>query len=256
MVEPKTYNAHIVNAKAIILESKIPTKKEYLDKYHLQSVEFNSGNTLSLGDKIDVVFNIPGNTYNTYYHANFMYKQDTYSIKVNEFEETISTTYLLPLIGLKQEHLLVNKNLINCYVNHYDFSHSIGEYLYLIYRYMPINYYAKFIEVLQRQEGFTYYQKDRDKRFDCFIFKVNPQFIPDIKLILDGEYSKINPDTKKIILDFHNQQNPEAPLNQILNKGILRKNELEEALGCKLPNDIDYAEKPKLIEETWNYKKN
>jgi len=163
----------------------------------------------------------------------------------------MSSIYILPLLGLKKEHLLLSTNFINAYVEHFDFKHNLGEYIYLIYRYIPIGYYAKFIEIIQKQQGCINHIKDSDKRFDCFIFKTNDEFINDVRLLLRGKYSKISDKAKRLILNFHNQNNPETPLAQILYKGNLRRNELEETFGCTMPDNIDFAEKCILEEERW-----
>ena len=255
MVDTKLYNIHILNAKTIVLESNVPIHKTYEDKFSLSSAKFSQDLVINKGDKLNVSYKHPME-YDTYYYANHIYRENKLSIRINEFEDNNSTTYLLPLLGITADQLLANRNLINCYASHYDFTHSPGQYLYLIYRYLPINYYAKFIEILQKQPDCIMYQKDRDKRFDCFIFKLENKFIEDANFILEGKFSKISENAKNLILRYHGQTNTESPLFQILYKGALRRNELEVSLGCTLPKDVDYATKPKISEETWNYLKN
>jgi hypothetical protein len=244
------FSINILSARTIILIPKTPIKREYLDKYHLKNVIFDSNYSLKQNDKIKV--NYENSNYETYYKANFIYKEDATRIRINEFEDNVSSSYVLPLLNIKKDYLLLPTNFINCYVNHYNFKHYLGEYAYLIYRYLPISYYAKFIKVLQEQKGCLSYIKDEDKRFDCFVFKIDENYIEDIKLIFDGKFSKINENTKRIIMAFHNQTKMDSPIAQILYKGELRKNELEEYFGCKMPDNIDYAEAPKINEEIWN----
>lgn len=255
MVDLKPYETVILNPKTIILETKVPARKAYLDRYHLKKVTFDSEHSINLGDKIDVTFDLASNSYNTYYYCNYMYKEDSLRIRINEFEDTDSSIYILPLLGIKSQHLLLDKNFVNCYIKHYDLEYVPGEYAYLIYRYFPINYYASFIQIFQQQEGCIMHQKDKDQRFDLFVFKLKDYFIDDVNYILNGEFSKISDKAKKLILNFHNQTNSETPLYQILHKGHLRRNELESQLNIVLPEEIDYAEKPKLINETWKYSK-
>jgi len=246
------FNIELLNAKTIIIEPTSPFNKEWLDKFHLKKVEFSIDNKIEIGDKIDLTFTNTVSPYSSYYRVNYIYKEDKFKLRINEFEDNMSSTYILPLLGIKKEHLLIRTNFINCYVKHFDFNHILGEYVYLIYRYIPINYYAKFIEILQKQKGCISYLKDQDKRFDCFVFKTNEEFINDVKLLLKGKYSKISDKAKKLILNFHNQTNPETPLSQILYKGTLRRNELEESFGCVMPDNIDFAEKCNIEnEETW-----
>lgn len=250
MIE-QPFKIEILNAKTIIIEPKVPFNKECIDKFHLKKVEFSIDNKIEIGDKIDLEYNNSETTYKSYYKVNFMYKENKTKIRINEFEDTMSSTYILPLLGLKKEYLLLDINFINAYIEHSNFKHNLGEYIYLIYRYIPIPYYAKFIEILQKQKGCLSYLRDLDKRFDCFVFKTDEKFINDVKLLLKGKYSKISEDAKKLILNFHNQTNPETPLAQILYKGNLRRNELESTFGCVIPDNIDFAEKCNLNEEKW-----
>lgn len=248
-IQKKFFDTEILNAKTILINPKFPVQKKWKDKYHLNKVIIDEIN-INIGDKIYASFN----EYETYYKSNFIYKEDNLRIRINEFESNISSSYILPFIGIKKkEYLLMNLNFINCYVSHYNYKHDIGEYVYLIYRYSPISYYSKFTSILQKQKGcINYIRDERDKRFDCFIFKIDDKFVKDISLILKGKFSSISDESKKIILNFNNQLKPEDPINQILYKGTLRKNELEEYFGCEMPNNIDYAEIPNINKEIWN----
>lgn len=251
MIQNPLFDIEILDARSILLESKIPLHKEYEDKFHLSKIEFNSSISLSVGERIDIQFINTEPNYKTFYKINYMYKETNTLVRINEFESNASSTYVLPLIEIKADHLLLDTNFINCYSGHYDFKHDLGEYVYLIYRYIPIDYYSKFSEIILKQGNCIHHQKEKDQRFDCFVFKVREEFRNDIKLILKGKFSKISDSAKQKIITFHKQTRSDAPINQILYKGELRRNELEESLGCILPDNIDYAEKPKKEEEIW-----
>lgn len=246
-IQSKFFNTDILTAKTILITPKFPIQKKWVDKYHLNKIIIDE-KIINIGDKIHVSIN----EYETYYKSNFIYKENDTKIRINEFENNVSSSYILPFIGIKREYLLMNNNFINAYVGHHDYSNNIGEYVYLIYRYSPISYYSKFIETLQKQKGcINYIREEKDKRFDCFIFKIEDEFVKDIFLILKGKFSSIKDKSKKLILNFNNQLKPEDPINQILHKGILRRNELEEYFGCEMPDNIDYAEIPNMNDETW-----
>ncbi len=255
MVEAKLYDTRMISPRAILLKPKTPSNSIYMDKFHIEEVEFTSTESVKLGDRVKVSLDTSSNSYNTYYNCNYMYKEDASNILVNEFEENDTSVYILPLLEIKSNHLLLDKTFVNCYIEHYDFKHPLGEFVYLIYRYLPVNYYAKFVSAFQNLDNCKYYQRDKDKRFDCFVLKIEDKFVKDVKLILEGKFSKISEEAKNLILRFHNQQNPETPLSQILYKGELRRNELEEFLDVKIPDNIDYATKPDIVNERWSYSK-
>lgn len=253
--ENNLFEISIINAKTLIITPKTPITRKYKDTYHLKEVIFQNDFSIKPGDKIEVDYtnNLLDKVYTTYFNANFIYKEDDVRIRINEFESNTSSSYILPMINIDKDYLLTRSNLINCYIQHYDYKHEIGSYLYLIYRYIPVNFYARFVEIMTKKVGFLNHVKDKiDPRFDCFIFKLDEKFKKDIEYIIDGKYSKIKEDTKKLILRFHGIINEDNSIYQILYKGHLRRNELEEYFGCKLPDDIDYAEKPKQEEEIWN----
>jgi hypothetical protein len=255
MEKQKLFNLNVIDAKSIYIEPTIPITKERIDKFHIGKIKFGDSKVINVGDKIDLTFASTITPYSTYYQANYIYK-DNKGFRINEFETTKSSTYLLPLLGISKNMLLLETNFINCYISHFDYDNDLGDYLYLIYRYFPISYYSKFTKFLREQKGFLKYVKDWDKRLDCFIFSLDKETIKDVKLLIDGKYSKITEKSKKLILNFHNQNKTDEPLNQILYKGELRRNYLESAFGCKMPDNIDYDNKFDIDKESWKKQKN
>jgi hypothetical protein len=249
------FDIDIINAKTLIITPKVPIYRKYGDTYHLKEVIFQNDFSIKCGDRIEVNYtnNLLDKVYTSYFNSNFIYKEDDIKIRINEFEANTSSSYILPMININKDYLLTRSSFINCYIQHYDYKHDIGDYLYLMYRYIPVNFYARFVELISKKDDFLNHVKDKkDPRFDCFIFKLDEKYKKDINYIMNGNYSKIQESTKKLILNFHNITNEDNSIYQILYKGHLRRNELEEYFGCKMPEDIDYAEKPKMEEEIWN----
>lgn len=250
MIQKNIFNVEVLNARSIMFHAKTPLTKEWKDKKHIKKIELSNSTIFNLGDKIDVKINT-NPEYNTYYTIKYIYKEDSQTVLINEFELNASSTYVLPLLNLKPDYLLLEENFINCYVKHYDFKSTLGEVVFLIYRYLPIKYYSQFVEAMKKQKGFSFYQKEVDNRFDCFMFKMPEQITHDIQQIMAGKFSSISEESKKKILFFHRQTNSDSPLYQILYKGELRRIELETALACYLPENLDYADKPDINKEEW-----
>lgn len=252
MVE-KYYTTKVIGPRTLLLAPKAPNNTVKIDRFRIESINFTNNVSVKVGDNVQVDIN---NTYNSYYKCNYIYKENSSYYRINEFEENDSSVYILPLLEIQNNELLLDKVFINAYIAHYDFQNNLGEYVYLMYRYLNIGYYARFTKALQELDNCTFYQKDKDKRFDCFIFKIKESYIEDIKLIMKGKFSSISDKAKTLILRFNNQTNPDTPLYQILYKGELRRNELETMLGVTMPNGIDYASIPNIEDETWSYSKN
>ncbi|MCP4255002.1 MAG: hypothetical protein GY775_16670 [Candidatus Scalindua sp.] len=243
------------DSKTLNLIINSPIQRNKIED-NLFSIDINTEKNIKLGDKMPV--NIKGSDFNydTFYYVNKFEELDSKNFKIREFESNLSSTYLLPLLDLKRDTVILKQNFINCYLRHYNYKHETGEYLYLIYRWLPAKYYAEFVSLMSKLQGFNSYVKDKDKRFDVFVFKVNTNKVRDIKLILEGKYSKISETSKKLILLFHLHINSSDYLWKVLNKCNSLREQIGKDLNCKIPEDVDLEEKMKIIEETWSYSKN
>jgi hypothetical protein len=248
------YKKKVIDAKTVEIELKAPYSKNYLDG-NLTGIIFNKNNKISIGDTISTEIETVTRKYQSIYKVNYleMYKNMLF---IHEFKSNMSTKYILPLLGFNKDQMLIGLGLINCYLGHYNYKHDPGEYIYLIYKHSPTKFYQIFSDAIKKQRNFSYMEKDKDNRFDCFVFKTNPLFVEDVNILLTGKYSKISEDAKTKILKYHGSLHQDNELNQILYKGELRKTQLEKTLNCKIPDNIDYDEMPLLVNEVWNYSKN
>lgn len=84
---------------------------------------------------------------------------------------------------------------------------------------------------------------DTDVQHVAMQFKVPEEHINNIKLFLEGQYSRMSTPYKEHILKFHNF-NKESKVGQILFKADNRRKQLELDLEVTLPADIELYDKP------------
>lgn len=187
-------------------------------------------------------------------NVSMMYFIESISRK-NEFEFTIkstirnkSSTFILPLIAnnaSKNDYMNFNSFLYNSYLQYEDADdYSLGEYLFVKYRFFNIDHYYELEKRLMALPTFVKTIQP-DNNFTVYVFKIPQQFLADIKLILKGKYSRISAIAKSKIIVFHTVKITDK-LSMILNNGKDLRNEMESYFGCEIPDDVDLLDKPDL----------
>jgi len=143
-----------------------------------------------------------------------------------------SCTYILPLV---LEDLSINKKaIVNTWI--YNINElELNEY----------NVKGLFIKLLYSEESKKTFEFNprcklilniNDKHFMVF-FESKLNCFTDISLILDGRYSKITNNSKKLILDFFNIKS--GAIKSILEKDPAYRLELMEALDVHIDKDAE-----------------
>lgn len=159
-----------------------------------------------------------------------------------------SSLFIMPMLTGKRNLFFYNKLLMNCFIGTPDHPNCIA----LLYRWSGDPLFLKFEQALKKFRSFKC-SYDPSPFHVMFIFEVPHDQQENYNKILEGKYSKITPDYKSQILEFHGfEENGE--LGQILYKSPKRKARLESALGVDLPKDSELYSVMDLKEETFNYK--
>jgi hypothetical protein len=237
------------NSRKLRLTTNKLIKAEEGEK-ELWNITLNGELKYSKGNKIPVIINSEDLDYKTFYYCDRIFKVDSKTIEISEFNITDTTIFTLPLLGLTKEELLWDKVFINAYISAHDFDGNVGEVCHLIYRYMPFSFYSKLIEYLKKKSNFNSYKKDYiDKRFDRISFIIPKIYLKDVYLILEGNLSKISDATKQLICNFHNINNHNK-IYEMLNTNVALRDRLIVDYGEELPEDIKRKEF-NINNETW-----
>lgn len=255
MMKEKLYTTNFISARSLDLESKYSMDIRYSEKV-MSGLSIENTTHLGLKDKIplDIIYK-EEEIFSTYYVANMMYKYAGRLVRINEFEENNSTIFILPCLGLPKHTVKLHSNFVNAYVSHYNYADKVGDTLFLVYRYMPFDFYSNVLmKGLEKSPLFLTCERDEDERFDIVRMTIPTTFKDDIDKVLEGRYSHTSESFKYHILLFDNRKKDDI-IRQVLYNSAELRYKLSEQFGTSIPENIDLRTKPIFNEERWSKSK-
>ena len=229
----------VIKCKEIIITPKSPlscivTGGTTLIKPHkvndeILSLELPDGRFISKGD----VLKVKERPYKINIITREVYDLKTISYILKTAERNKSSMFVLPMLGGSRHLFMYNSQLLNAFIGFNDHVDCIV----LLYRWSGDPLFAKFENALKQFQSFII-SYDPDPYHVIFVFKIPTDHEEDYKKFLIGKYSELSDIFKLKIIDFHNAE-LDGTLGQILFKSNNRRLELEEKLGCKLPEDSE-----------------
>ncbi len=177
-----------------------------------------------------------------------------FKFKVNQIKEfdgyyilyshkrTKSSYFLTPMLGYNKEYFKWNQFYINSYSKCPEYNKE-GNYLFLLYKYMPIDKYTEFEKSHIKLNTFVEILYPEIKDEIIFVHKLADKYNKDIVNFSQGKYSSMSDTVKRQILYFHNT-NKEGELGQILFKAEQRRKQMEMEFMCKIPVELDLWDCP------------
>ena len=154
---------------------------------------------------------------------------------------TKTATFLFPLLNVPKSlfdcnildswgRLKHKSRFLNCYLKNDTISKYKEEnYMYIVVRGYRDTDFDKFYTTVQ---AFPNFIDDYDiKECTVFIFSIPTDFQRDFNLIINGKYSEISAESKKLILANHYFSGKSYTLPLILNKAIVLKESWEDRLS-------------------------
>lgn len=166
-------------------------------------------------------------------------------------EKNRSATYIVPLLN---QYLDINKALLlNSYlydINNPELNLPNITGVLLLFKWSGEQIHRQYEDRLLESE---YVLKKYEINEDCYMVfvKIDLQIAKDVKLILDGKFSRISDLSKGIILKFWQQGSTSKLYNVLYRKAALRK-EIEDILNVKLDDDAELGSTLNLHNETFN----
>lgn len=186
------------------------------------------------------------------------YKDRIYNFSINhiiieeniiylaETERNITTRFILPLLRINSEDI-GSEYLLNAYMYYND--DCSGEYIYLLYKYIDEDNYKILESKLKKQPSFIN-QSDPTNKLTLFKFKLQETYKESVQLIINGKYSKISNEAKRIILRYH-KVGQKSDLGCILYRDPTAVKLLEEEFKVQLDDDLDIFRKMYKEDETF-----
>lgn len=155
----------------------------------------------------------------------------------------ITSAFIFPLLEIPKDLFLCNvKNIfgktlltnrfINCYLGDIQITKQYNYekgFVYLLINNYQDSDYQTFFDTLQSFPSYF----DNYERLGCtiFIFKIPDTNFYDYQLLLEGKYSEVSPDAKKLIMKNHFFIGESYNIPLILNKALALKNSWEFIIG-------------------------
>jgi len=198
---------------------------------------------IRLGDVIKVT--LP-NKVSTTYTCNYISKEDLLFPKIylTEYKVNTSLLYILPTLGKDAEYFKPATFINTCLIT------KNVRYLYIIARKTDTMNYIAWINLLKSHSLFI--SSFKNKSFMYLKFQIPEKNIEDVKLLLQGKFSKISNLLKQQILQFFDYNMENSYIAQVLYKSPKLKKMMEQKLDVKIPKDIELYSKPTLQLEFWD----
>lgn len=222
-------NLFIYNARTMILEA--PEKLMIInkdEKDRISDIIFSDDFRIEVGDLFPVISDcITKTTYTVRDIRKMMI--DKFTISCDVVNQT--SHWLLPFVGKDEKELGYDVCMLNAYIHSenliYEKYNNKG-FLFVKYRYL--NEHDAFLNRLRNHNNCTFSSTIHSRYEHLYIFKIQPEFLNDAQLIIQGKYSKISPKAKRRILSFHNLK-PDGVTGGILYRSEAYMQQLQEKLG-------------------------
>lgn len=170
-------------------------------------------------------------------------------IKEKYKTKNLSNTYIVPLINTS---IQINKNLlVGTYIHSFNYPNLIDTPgLFLVFEWSEV-----YENYLLKHEKDILLHEDLDDNLILVFIKLKEEYIPEYEKILEGKYSNLLSETKKIILNYH-CVGANSKLYKVLNKSKDLKNQIESELNVKLSNSQELGEIINLKKEIFKKVKN
>lgn len=144
---------------------------------------------------------------------------------------------LLPMLGPNQEFFDWSHTFVNCYIMDFNFP-EYNNHIILLYDYGEWLSPSNLSRIIKVEERLYYDVKanlvkryEPDTRHSVFIYEVPKDYASEYNLFIEGKYSKLSPQYKIKILEFHNK-NQYKGLVGVLSRDKTMLSNLHKNLGC------------------------
>ena len=218
----------------------------YNENRNIVSLNFSNQYSILNGMEITFVIGVDFQL-KTRFTVNQIKQFDGYYVLYSH-KRTKSSYFVLPALGYNKEYFKWNQFFINSYTKYDSYKHK-GNYLYLLYKYMPLKQYDEFEKTNMSLNTFVEIIQPKCKDEVIFVHKIEDKFDNDIDLFHIGKYSELSTLLKKRILFFHNS-NKDSELGQIIYKDEKRRKQLEMDFLTKIPIELELWDIPDIEDET------
>lgn len=224
-----------VNSRKLILnintceveENKTIIKHEFYDEEFINSLVINKDLIISLNNQIDI------KGAGAFTPLKIVKEREAMGVSSYGLHTSIlncTSLFLLPSLKLTPAEVSWNNNFMNAYL-----SMCTPEFMYIYVR-------GTYPSLTPFYEIDEYYKIYRLK------YEAN-----NIKTFFNGKFSKLTPELKVDICEFHRRLDTFNLINEVINRSPKRKKQLEDSYKVKLESDAELYSKPLIEREYIEY---
>lgn len=237
----------LVNASTLSLTHNINNiQVETNSKNKIEQLIFTDKYRIVIGEDLEVSKDLEKHTY----FVKSIIKKSNTEFEIRSTTRNKSSLFILPLIAnsKNKDYMNYESYLYNSYLHFDNYNtYNDGKHIFLKYRFFSTEHFYEMEKRLMLLPTFIK-SIQPDKDFTIYIFKIQDQFYPDVKLFIKGKYSHISSTAKARIILFHGIKMTDY-IGQVLYKDKALKELLEFNLDCEIPENIDLLTKPNLERE-------
>ncbi len=173
-------------------------------------------------------------------------------ILLHSHRRTLSSYFLLPLLGKDRNYFSFNGYFVNAYLHKSNSKREKLKFLYLLYTFSSSLEFAE-LEARLRKHPMYISCCNPDRAHLMYTFRIPGEHHSDISIFLLGSYSRLTEDAKKGIAKFHGF-NRTGTMWKILYKDAKLKAELEKKLEASIPDYIELFDRPSWQNEIYTEK--
>lgn len=145
----------------------------------------------------------------------------------------LTTSLALPLLGWNRS--VFKPYLIDAYIRHEGVPHFKENHIFILLKWSADERFEKLNKVLESHPTHvTMYEPDGKGEFIMHVFEVRDQMKNDYSKFLDGKYSRMSVEAKKLILA---SAKPGGTVSKILNRDKSLKEVQEDKIGFRLDEE-------------------
>jgi hypothetical protein len=232
----KIYHYKVLDSKTIELFTKNVSVKEISkNRGVIQSLILDDSIEIIVGKcKIEVGLTSTPN----FYEINYITKLGTDKYLLTTHLVNRTSTYILPCFNTSKENLYYDSYFINSYIE----DSKEPKFVYLLYRYFNDVSFNMLEKTIKDNKNFVN-SIDLTPEYVAYKFLIPINFREDVNIFLEGQYSKLSLELKKLIIRFH-KVSKSSNLHGILYKTDEYKKLLEKEFDMKIDVLSELDSKP------------
>lgn len=168
-------------------------------------------------------------------------------------EDTSSTLFLVPALGLKVEYLRHEHGFVNAYLNDVDLMKTYEYQLYLLFKIKDEDLFNAFLLKEYTRTKDLVQDYSPAEGYEVLVYNFPSKWKKEWALFMDGEYSYFRKSYVNLLPQEEHLEDEHGPFTQpsvqvnVCNRAVVLKNYWERMIGTKLEQESEYWSIPDIL---------